>query len=58
MPLEFGVWRIDSGQQSVEFRSLDIESRLEDVLDQDIGIAGPDWMVIGRQVRTLFDKIY
>jgi len=29
MPLELGVWRIDNGLKSVEFSSLDIESRLD-----------------------------
>lgn len=56
MPLEFGIWRIDQGLQPVEPVSLDLESRLEDILDQDISIAAPNWMIIGRQVRTSYDK--
>jgi len=52
MPLELGVWRIDGGLKPVDFGPLDIESRLEDILDQDIAIASPNWLVIGRQVRT------
>lgn len=52
MPLEIGVWRIDNGLKPVEFGPLDIEVRLEDILDSDIGIASPNWLVIGRQVRT------
>ena len=52
MPLELGVWRIDDGLQPVDFGPLDLESRLEDFLDADISIADPNWMVIGRQVRT------
>lgn len=52
MPLELGVWRIDNGLKSVEFGPLDTESRLEDILDQNIDIASPNWLVIGRQVRT------
>ncbi len=52
MPLELGVWRIDDGQKPVEFAPLDIESRLEDILDENISIASPNWLVIGRQVRT------
>ncbi len=52
MPLELGVWRIDGGLKAVDFGSLDIESRLEDILDEDLGIASPNWLVIGRQVRT------
>lgn len=52
MPLELGVWRIDGGVKPVDFGSLDMESRLEDILDANIGIASPNWLVIGRQVRT------
>jgi hypothetical protein len=52
MPLELGVWRIDNGLKPVEFGPLDIESRLEDILDENVGIASPNWLVIGRQVRT------
>ena len=52
MPLELGVWRIDSGLEPVDFGPLDIESRLEDLLDANVGIASPNWLVIGRQVRT------
>jgi len=57
MPLELGVWRIDRDLQQVEFSSLNLESRLEGILDKDITIASPNWMVIGRQVRTTFEKI-
>ena len=57
MPLELGVWRIDNGLKPVEFSSLDIESRLEDILDENISIASPNWLVIGRQVRTDYGTI-
>jgi len=52
MPLELGVWRIDDAVVPVEFGSLDIEARLEEILDKNIGIASPNWLVIGRQVHT------
>lgn len=52
MPLELGVWRIDGGLKPVSFGPLDMESRLEDMLDADISIASPNWLIIGRQVRT------
>jgi hypothetical protein len=57
MPLELGVWRIDTGLSAVDFGSLDIESRLEVILDENIGIASPNWLVIGRQVRTDYGPI-
>lgn len=57
MPLELGVWRVD-GQgtkaKPIELAQLDLESRLESILADDIRIANSDWMVIGRQVRTPF----
>ena len=52
MPLELGVWRIDEGVRSVEFGHLNLENRLEDILNENIKIASPNWLVIGRQVRT------
>lgn len=56
MSVEIGIWRIDKSLEKLEFSSLALESRLEDLLEQDISIASPNWMVIGRQVRTSFDK--
>ena len=56
MPLELGVWRIDEGLERVSAKRLDLESRLEDLLERDISLACPDWMVIGRQVLTSFGK--
>ena len=56
MPLELGIWRIDSGLQQGEATSLDGEARLEDILHKDISIASPNWMIIGRQVLTHFGK--
>lgn len=52
MPIEVGLWRIDDTLKAIEFGQLDVEARLEDILDQDIAITSPTWMVIGRQVRT------
>ncbi len=52
MPLELGVWRIDEGVRPVEFGLLNLENRLEDILHENIKIASPNWLVIGRQVRT------
>lgn len=52
MPVELGVWRIDGQLARVPVVPLELESRLEDILDREIGIANPDWMVVGRQVIT------
>ena len=57
MPLELGIWRVDGGLKRVDLAGLDLESRLEDILHQDISILSPNWMIIGRQVRTAYDKL-
>lgn len=57
MPIELGVWRIDSGLREVSFEPMHHEARLEELLEADISIAAPHLMVIGRQVRTSFDKV-
>jgi hypothetical protein len=54
MPLELGVWRLDGGLTALSATGLELESRLEDLLDSDITIANPGWLVIGRQVDTGF----
>ena len=56
MPLELGVWRIDSGLEPIPATALDLESRLEDILAEDLSIADPGLMLIGRQVRTVTGK--
>ena len=56
MTLELGVWRIDDELNRLEVKSLDQEERLEEFLDNDIAIASPHWMVIGRQVYTDYGK--
>ena len=57
MPIEQSFWRIDQGLTEVLFEPMAAESRLEDLLDSNIAVAAPHLMVIGRQVRTAFDKI-
>jgi len=52
MPLELGIWRIDGHLARVAIGSLNNEERLEQSLDEDISIASPNWMVVGRQVYT------
>lgn len=52
MPLELGAWRIDAGCIRIEVTSIFDEARLESLLNDDISIVSPNWMVIGRQVRT------
>ena len=59
MPLEISAWRIDQDRvEPVSFGALDFESRLQKILATDIAIAiaDPNLMVIGREVRTVFEK--
>lgn len=52
MSLEVGIWRIDKGLDSVKPHRLKNETRLEEILEKDISIASPNWMVIDRQTHT------
>lgn len=56
MPIEVGIWRINGAPQKIAFSALESESRLEDILEQDISILSPDLMLIGRQVPTAHGK--
>lgn len=56
MPLELSIWRIDSKPQKMEFTPLNLESRLQVLLANDISIADPNLLIIGREVQTGFDK--
>ena len=56
MPIEVGLWRIDQGLTKLAASPLDLELRLEQALFQDIGMLGPDRMLIGRQVITADGK--
>ncbi|MFC2099673.1 endonuclease NucS domain-containing protein [Candidatus Bipolaricaulota bacterium] len=54
MPLELGVWRIDEKPVPIETSGIDQEKRLEDILAENMTIASPNWMLIGRQVMTAY----
>lgn len=57
MPVEFGIWRIDEGVVPVPSSPIDNEARLEDILEEDLGILGLDvLLLIGRQVVTTLGK--
>jgi len=56
MPIEIGLWRLGKKLEKVEFSSMDSESRLEEVLADDISIIDPNLLLIGRQVQTAYNK--
>lgn len=56
MPIELAVWRLGEQAERVVFSSMDSESRLEDLLADDLSVISPDLMLLGRQVATAFGK--
>lgn len=64
MPIQQGIWRIHTNSagsstakpQRLTTRRLDDENQLEALIVQDVSIISQDWLLIGRQVRTAFDK--
>ena len=57
MPIEFRIWRIDKGLAPIASSPMDNESRLEELLEQDLTILGLDLLLlVGRQVITAYGK--
>jgi hypothetical protein len=55
MPTKMALWRINSDKpQPINTAKLDLESRLEEWVEDDPSILGIDIMLIGRQVPTAF----
>jgi hypothetical protein len=58
MPQAIRIWQIvDNAPRELKLATLDLEARLEAWLEQDIGMLGPDLLVIGKQVETDFGGI-
>lgn len=61
MAIEQGIWKLAStpGTLPQKLRSARLadESILEEQIMQDVSILNRDWLLIGRQVRTGFDKL-
>lgn len=58
MTVEMAIWRMATGGPiPLKFGSLDLESRLEDMLVADPSLTGTDLLVVGRQIRTDFAGI-
>lgn len=56
MAIEQGIWKIGDKPQKLQPSGLADESMLEEQVMHDIAILNADWLLIGRQVRTDFDK--
>ena len=56
MPIEVGIWRMGEKLDRVQFRRMESEARLEDMLAGDLSVLSPGLMLIGRQIPTAFGK--
>jgi len=53
MPIQRKMWRLDeSGPVEVSMGAIDLEKRIEDVVEADPSVVDPDVLIIGRQVQT------
>lgn len=61
MAIEQGIWKLANGAseqpQRLRPAGLADEGLLEAQIMQDVSILNRDWLLIGRQVRTAFDKL-
>jgi RecB family endonuclease NucS len=61
MAIEQGIWKLATTPgalpQKLRPAGLADESLLEEQIMQDVSILNRDWLLIGRQVRTGFDKL-
>ena len=56
MPVEVAIWKLGEKVTMISFEPMPSESRLEDILAQDIFILDPKLLLIGRQVLTGYGK--
>jgi len=57
MAIEHGIWRIADQPQKLIPIVLNSEDLLEEQIAKDISILSDGWLLIGRQVRTAYDKL-
>ena len=61
MAIEQGIWKLadstDEPPRKLRPAGLADEGLLEEQIMQDVAILNRDWLLIGRQVRTAFDKL-
>ena len=56
MPIEVGIWKLGETLEPIGYSRMDSEQRLETVLADDVSVIDPGLLLIGRQVRTAYDK--
>lgn len=56
MPIEVGLWKLGDRLEKIDFTPMDSESRLEQILADDVSVIDPNLLLIGRQVPTAYGK--
>lgn len=56
MPIEHSIWKINKTPSPLPVYTLDNEDELEEMLFKDLSILNDQWLLIGRQVQTSFNK--
>lgn len=56
MPIEVALWRLGDNLQRVAFSPMEMKSRLEQILADDISVIDPALLLIGRQVPRAYGK--
>jgi hypothetical protein len=57
MPIHHAIWKVGSSPESLRVTKLASEKELEDMIVSKPEILSPDWMLIGRQIRTNYGGI-
>ena len=57
MAVQHGIWRIGAKPEALKPVRMETELLLEQQIVQDISILSEDWLLIGRQVKTAFNKL-
>jgi len=57
MTVEHAIWKVGDIPTRLEDGSLENEEMLEELIFKDIGILNDQWLLIGRQVTTAYNKI-
>ena len=56
MPIEQIIWKVGQRPERLTSSKLDSEQELEEMICSDISILNEQWMLIGRQVMTAYNK--
>jgi len=56
MPVEHAIWKIAENPERLTECSLDNEQEMEDIICKDLSVLNDQWLLIGRQVQTAYNK--